>query len=122
MRTVTLAASEEAEAVAGRQKLSRICSEQNGVWVSAHRLEKEGCLDTADLDFSPFYDEVHIRKLLPVVLVDSPIFHSLLNFIHFRELPHVGVEATYAHKWQYVYPLGNALAAIARVKKLCSKC
>jgi hypothetical protein len=90
--------------------------------LSTHRLEKEGTLETSDLDFKPFFDEQHIRKLLPVMLVDSPLFHSLLNYVHFRELPHAGVEATHALIRRSFYPVGNARGAIAKLRKACSKC
>ena len=50
----------------------------------------------ADLDFQAFYDGVSIKKVLPVMLVDTKLFRALALYIHFREFPHQGVEATLA--------------------------
>jgi hypothetical protein len=93
-----------------------------GVWYSKSRLEKEGLIDTQDIDYSPFFGHVHIKKMLPVLPVASPIFESYLHYIHTKELPHVGVEATLKRIKERFYPVGNARAAITNFKRQCSKC
>lgn len=119
---ITIAASAEAEAALGKRQLAKRCVFRDGVWISSRRLEKEGFVDTADLDFTPFYDGISIKKVLPVMVVRSRLFHSLLNHIHFREFPHAGVEATLARIKNSFYPIGDARRSIAMVKKACSKC
>ena len=76
----------------------------------------------ADLDFQAFYDGVSIKKVLPVMLVDTKLFRALALYIHFREFPHQGVEATLARLKQTFYPLGYARRLIATIRRSCSKC
>jgi hypothetical protein len=120
--TLQVAASAEAEAALGSSKLSKQCTKSRGIWYTSRRLEKEGLMDVADLDFDPFYDGVTIKKVLPIMLVKSELFYSLLNHVHFRELPHAGVEPTLARIRQAFYPIGDPRQTIAKVKKACSKC
>jgi hypothetical protein len=123
LQTITLAASAEAERMLGKTKMSQLYTCQDGIWVSTQRLEKEGLLEKVDLDFTPFYDGVSIKKVIPVILVRSQLFHALLLHLHYRELPHAGVEATLARMKQSYYPVGgDARKAILMVKKTCSKC
>ena len=122
LRLVTLTASAQAERALGMLKLQKQCTLRGGIWYSSSRLEKEGLLDQADLDFQAFFDSVSIKKVLPVMLVDSKLFRSLVLHIHFKELPHQGVEATLARIKQTFYPIGDAQKLIASVKKSCSKC
>lgn len=122
LRTVTLVASREVEEAVGRQKLLKTCRLVDDVWAATGRLEKEGALEVQDLDFSPFFDAVEIRKVIPVMLVKSPLFFSLLNHTHFVGLPHSGVEATLARIKQSFFPVGDARKVILAVKKACSKC
>jgi hypothetical protein len=87
--------------------------QQDGIWYATQRLQKEGSPDVHDLDFQFFYDAVSIRKLLPVLMVKSDLFHALLLYIHFVELPHAGVEVTLARLKQRFYPVGHARRAIS---------
>jgi len=121
-RLVSLTASAQAERAIGQLKLQKTCTLQGGIWYSSRRLQKEGLLETRDLDFNAFFDAVSIKKVLPVVPVSSELFRSFVLHIHFQELPHQGVEATLARVKQTFYPLGDARRFIAAVKKSCSKC
>ena len=122
IRYITLVASAQAQAALGKLKLRRQCTMRGGVWYASQRLGKEGLLDVADLDFEAFYDGVSIKKVLPVMLVDTELFRALALHIHFREFPHQGVEATLARLKQTFYPLGYARRMIASIRKSCSKC
>ena len=122
IRYITLVASAQAHAALGKLKLRKQCTMQGGVWYASQRLGKEGLLDVADLDFEAFYDGVSIKKVLPVMLVDTELFRALALHIHFREFPHQGVEATLARLKQTFYPLGYARRLIASIRKSCSKC
>ena len=122
VRYVTLVASAQAQEALGKTKLRRQCTLRGGVWYASQRLGKEGLLDVADLDFRAFYDAASIKKVLPVMLVDSKLFRALALHIHFREFPHQGVEATLARIKQTFYPLGYARRLIATIRKSCSKC
>lgn len=122
IRYVTLVASAQAHEALGKAKLRKQCTLRGGVWYASQRLGKEGLLDVADLDFQAFYDGVSIKKVLPVMLVDTKLFRALALHIHFREFPHQGVEATLARLKQTFYPLGHARRLIATIRKSCSKC
>jgi hypothetical protein len=95
---------------------------KDGVWYASQRLQKQGALDVCDLDFSLFYDSHDINKVLPVMLVKSNLFLALLRDVHFRELPHAGVEATLARIRQYYFPVGHPRRTISRLRESCSKC
>jgi len=122
LRYVTLVASAQAQNAMGREKIRKQCTLRDGVWYSSQRLEKEGLLDVADLDFQAFFDGVSIKKVLPVMLVESKLFRSFVLHIHFREFPHQGVEATLHRVKQTFFPIGDARRLITTVKKACSKC
>ena len=122
IRHVTLVASAQAQNALGREKLRKLCTLRGGVWYSSQRLGKEGLLDVADLDFQPFFDGISIKKVLPVMHIETKLFRALVLHIHFREFPHQGVEATLARLKQTFYPIGDARRVIAAVKKSCSKC
>ena len=122
LRTITLVASAEAEEVLGKSRLARSCEFRDGVWASGRRLQKEGLVECEDLDFSPFFDSVSIKKVLPVMAARTRLFYALLLEIHFRELPHAGVEATLARIMQSFYPIGDPRRVISMVKRSCSKC
>ena len=63
LQTVVQAGSEESEFWVGRQQLSKIVTLQSGVWYTSRRLEKEGLVEYADLDFAPFYDG-HFQQVI----------------------------------------------------------
>jgi hypothetical protein len=115
-------ASAQATHSVGPRTMSKQFTKEGHVWYASQRLQKEGALETHDLDFSCFYDCASIKKVLPVILVKSPLFHSLLLHVHFKELPHAGVEVTLARMKQRFYPIGHARRAISRLKESCSKC
>jgi hypothetical protein len=120
--TIMRTASSQAEAALGSAKLSKKCTLQDGIWYSSQRLEREGLLEIADLDFTAFYDGGQIKKLLPVVLSSSSIFQAFVLYIHFEEFPHQGVESTLARIKTLFCPTGDPRGVIAKVKKACSKC
>jgi hypothetical protein len=47
-------ASRQAEAAVGKQKLDKEYTHKDGLWFCSNRLNKEGCLDIADVDAAPF--------------------------------------------------------------------
>ena len=122
IRYVTILASVQAQVALDKLKLRKRCTMRGGVWYASQRLGKEGLLDVADLDFEAFYDRVSIKKVLPVMLVDTKLFRALALHIHFREFPHQGVETTLARLKQTFYPLGYARRLITAIRKSCSKC
>jgi hypothetical protein len=83
---------------------------QDNVWYTSTRLEKEGQVDSRDLDFSPFFDAWAIQKVVPVVSVKSSLFHALLMHTHFTDLPHKGTEATLTRIRETLWPIGQACA------------
>jgi hypothetical protein len=117
-------ASKEAELNLGRAKLDRDFTFRNGVWYSHTRLQKEGLTDVRDIDASVFFDAASIKKVLPVVMVESPIFKSLLKHVHDLELLHSGVEPTLKRIRESFAPMGgqNVRAAITAYRKGCTKC
>ena len=120
--TIARIASRQAELAVGPKHLLKTCVKRDRVWYATQRLGKEGLVETADLDFEPFYDSVTIKKVLPVMLVQSPLFRSLTLHTHFVDLPHAGVEATLARIKLTFFPIGDARRVISKVKKACSKC
>ena len=120
-RIIDIAASKETE-LNTPFKMSTRFHMMDNVWYSKSRLEKEGAIETQDLDCSPFFDNQHLKKLLPVVLVKSETFYSFMAFIHFEDLPHRGVETTLRRIRERFYPVGNARAAIASLQSRCTKC
>jgi hypothetical protein len=120
--TINRAASKQVEAVLGKTKMEKLYTLKEGIWYASTRLQKEGPVETKDLDVTPFFDGWSIKKVLPVVLAGSEIFHSLLMHIHFKELPHHGVEVTYRRMRETFMPVGRARAAISNFRQACSKC
>jgi hypothetical protein len=115
-------ASRHLESACPQKRLAERFHKVQGVWYSKSRLEKEGPIETQDIDCTPFFDHAHIKKMLPVLPVASPAFESYLHYIHTKELPHMGVEATLKRIKERFYPVGNARAAITNFKRQCSKC
>jgi hypothetical protein len=120
--TINRAASKQVESALGKCKMEKHYNRKGQVWYANTRLEKEGPVETQDLDVTPFFDGWSIKKVLPVVLVGSEIFQSLLMHIHFKELPHHGVETTYRRMRESFMPVGRARAAINQFRQACSKC
>ena len=116
------AASAQAERSLPRKELTQKFDKVEGVWLSRSRLEKEGMVESRDIDCSPFFDAPTIKRLLPVVLVQSEAFHAYLSHVHLVELPHKGVEVTYRRIRERFHPIGNARQVIAKYKAACSKC
>ena len=121
-RKIDWAASRQTEAVITKEKLAAKYHLKEDIWFSKSRLEKEDPVESEDLDCSPFFDALHIKKLLPVVYVSLDLFRSYLAYIHNRELPHMGVEATFRRVRERFFPIGNARKAISIYKSQCPKC
>ena len=121
-RTIDWAASRQTEVMVTKEKLATKYHLKDDIWLSKSRLEKEDPVDSEDLDCSPFFDALHIKKLLPVVYVSLDLFRSYLAHIHNRELPHMGVEATFRRIRERFFPIGNARKAISIYKSQCPKC
>ena len=112
----------QAELLLGPRYLEKSFHLKNGIWFSHARLSKEGVVDAVDLDFTPFFDAPHIKKVLPIVIVESELFHSLVFYMHHKVVPHAGVETTLHHIQHQFHPVGRARHFIAHFKAHCPKC
>jgi competence transcription factor ComK len=121
-RVINWAASRQTEVYIPKKRLDSKFHLIENTWYSKSRLEKEGPMETKDLDCSPFFDHQHIKKLLPIVFVKLDIFKSYLAFIHMVEFPHMGVESTLRRIKERFYPVGNSRADISIFRAKCSKC
>ena len=121
-RLINQVASRQTELVFTKKKLEEKYHLKQDIWYSKSRLEKEGATEIQDLDCSPFFDHLHIKKFLPIVFVKLDIFRSYLMFIHMKEFPHMGIESTLRRIKGRFFPVGNVRAAIASVRGKCSKC
>lgn len=122
LKLIMVSASTQAQNALGKQMLQKQYTFERGIWYSSQRLEKEGLTNKADLDFDAFYDGASIKKVLPIIPVQSILFQALALHTHFKDLPHQGVEATLARIKQTFYPIGDARRIITAIKKSCSKC
>jgi hypothetical protein len=121
---VERAASREAELNIGRPKLSKDYTLRGETWYSHTRLQKEGLPEVKDIDASVFFDEISIRSVLPILMIESPLFKSLLKYTHDKEMAHPGVEPTLKRIRESFAPMGgqNVRAAISAYRKGCTKC
>ncbi len=94
LRQVMRVASRQAEAAEGKQMLDKEYTHKDGLWFCSNRLNKEGCLDNADVDAAPFFDSPELQKVVPIVMVRSCIFQSYMWYVHDRLLNHPRVELT----------------------------
>ena len=81
-------------------------------------------MDSVDVDGAPFFDAISFRKVVPIVLVQSPIFAAYVAYVHDRLLDHPGVEPTLREIKLTMMPMGgpSARAFITAYKKKCTKC
>ncbi len=121
MRFIEKSASQEAERTLGKAKLERDFTFREGVWYSHTRLQKEGAPDIQDLDVDVFFDATSIKKVLPIVMVESPLFQSLLKYVHDQETSHSGVEPTLKRIRETFAPMGgsNVRATITAYRRNC---
>jgi hypothetical protein len=120
---VMTAASQQVSAAEGRQKLETEYHRDGEIWYSARRLEKEGEPELRDVDGLPFFDALSIKKVLPIVHIQSSIFQSYLSYVHDRLLDHPGVEQTLKGIRECMMPVGgNVRAKIAAYRRACTKC
>jgi hypothetical protein len=103
-------------------KLLERFTQRESIWYSSVRLEKEGLIEMADLDFNVFFSAASIKKVLSIILVDSRLFRAFVFHTHFKELLHRGVEATLTWIKQTIFPYGDARRLVAAMKKSCFKC
>jgi hypothetical protein len=75
-RAIMTAASQQAMTADGKRKLDTEYHKDGDIWYSARRLEKEGEPELRDVDGLPFFDALSIKKVLPIVHVQSTIFQS----------------------------------------------
>jgi len=124
LRQILRAASRQAEIVTTRKNLDRDYTFENGLWFCSSRLAKEGPVDSVDVDGAPFFDAISFRKVVPIVLVQSPIFAAYVAYVHDRLLDHPGVEPTLREIKLTMMPMGgpSARAFITAYKKKCTKC
>jgi hypothetical protein len=117
-------ASKEAELNLGKAKLEKDFTLEKGIWYSHTRLQKEGLPDVKDIDASVFFDGCNIRSVLPIIMVSSPLFKSLLRYVHDKEMAHPGVEPTIKRIRESFAPMGgqNVRAVISAYRKGCPKC
>jgi hypothetical protein len=124
MHLIETSASREAELNLGKNKLERDFTFRAGVWYSHTRLQKEGLPEVRDIDATVFFDATNIRSILPIVMIESPIFKSLLKHIHDKEMSHPGVEPTLKRIRESFAPMGgqNVRNTISAYRKSCTKC
>jgi Pao retrotransposon peptidase/Integrase zinc binding domain len=117
-------ASKEAELNIGKSKLEKDYTYRNEVWHSHTRLQKEGLPEIRDLDSKVFFDASSIRRVLPIMLVESPLFKSFLKHVHDNEMAHPGVEPTLKRIRESFAPMGgqNVRAVITAYRRNCTKC
>jgi hypothetical protein len=95
----------------------------NGIWYSTRRLEKEGEPELRDLDNVLFFDSVSIKKLMPIVHIQLPIFRSYLVYVHDRLLDHPGVKQKLKGIREIMMPMGGHVRAkIMACRRACTKC
>ena len=106
-----------------RKNLDRDYTFENGLWFCSSRLAKEGPVDSVDVDGAPFFDAISFRKVVPIVLVQSPIFAAYVAYVHDRLLDHPGVEPTLREIKLTMMPMGgpSARAFITAYKKKYTK-
>jgi hypothetical protein len=122
-RAIMTAASRQVTAAEGRRKLESEYHLNDGIWYSTRRLEKEGEPELKDVDGLPFFDALNIKKVLPIVHTQSPIFQSYLRHVHDELLDHPGVEQTLKGVRELMMPVGgNVRAKIAAYRRACIKC
>jgi hypothetical protein len=73
-RAIMVAATQQATSIETKLRLNLEYQFVDGIWYSTQPLEKEGEPELKDLDGVPFFDRVSIKKLLPIVHIQSPIF------------------------------------------------
>jgi hypothetical protein len=73
-QAIMVAATPQATSIKTKCRLDLEYQFVDGLWYSTQRLEKEGEPELKDLDSVPFFDRVSIKKLLPIVHIQSPIF------------------------------------------------
>ena len=124
LRLLESSASREAELNLGSNKLERDFTLWHNVWYSHTRLQKEGLPEIRDIDATVFYDANNIRNVLPILMIESPIFKALLKHIHDKEMTHPGVEPTLKRIRESFAPVGgqNVRAVINAYRKGCTKC
>jgi hypothetical protein len=64
-----------------------------------------------------------VKKILPVVMVRSPLFKAHMAYVHDRQLNHAGVENTLKGIKEMWLPIGGPVrATILSYRKSCSNC
>ena len=124
MRFLEKSASREAETNLGKAKLQQSYTFKDDTWFSHTRLEKDGEVEVKDIDATLFFDHVSIRKTLPIVMINSPLFKALLRFVHDRQMVHPGVEQSLKRIRETFAPMGgpSVRAVISSYRKNCPKC
>jgi hypothetical protein len=118
LQCVTLTASAQDKQKLCILKLLDRFTQRETIW----RLEKEGLIEMADLDFNVFFNAASIKKVLPIIFVYSRLCRAFVFHIHFKEFHHQGVEATLARIKQTFFTYGDALGLVGSMKKSCFKC
>jgi hypothetical protein len=80
LHCVSLTASAQDEQNLCIPKLFERFTQREYIWYSLVRLEKEGLIEMADLDFNVFFSAASIKKVLPIILVDSRLFRAFVSF------------------------------------------
>jgi hypothetical protein len=76
LHCVTLTASAQDKQKLCTLKLLERFTQRESIW----RLEKEGLIEMAGLDFNVFFSAASIKKVLPIILVDSRLFRAFVSF------------------------------------------
>ena len=103
------------------KKLKEFKLERGILWFTG-RLPELNSIKERDLDIDSFFDNANIKRVLPVIDSDSPVFYALVLYIHTKVRPHSGVEVTLREVSKHAHVLNNPRRLIQRVRKDCTRC
>ena len=96
---------------------------KDGIIYSVGRIIEENPFKIKDMEIDlPFFDGLEITGITPVVLADSPVFHSYVIHVHLHVQPHSGVEITLREVQKKMTVPDGARRIIKRIRTDCVKC
>lgn len=115
-------AGTELEKLVKQKTLDDNYTHKDGIYYYAGRLSDANPVDSANLDFTVFFDNTEIKSILPVVPSSSQVFYSYLIYVHDYLRPHSGIELTMREVSKEMHAVNSPRRVIARVRKDCIKC
>ena len=96
---------------------------KDGIYYYISRLTEDQPFRFEDLeDGLQFFDGLEISGILPVVLIDYPIFQAYLLHVHLRLQPHAGVELTIREIGKKMMVRDGLRRIVRKLRKDCSRC